>query len=286
MQSLISQGSQFPLRKPAGFHYDFALLGLTTFLAGLFGIPAPNGLIPQAPIHTRSLLVHKVVRKDEGLLNGNSEGDLREVPVAVVEQRVSNLAQGSLCLVLLTRPFLHVLNLVPQGNAVRSFLYFLARSDYAYTHTLVSPGVLAGLLYVSTLSFAPESLYSIVWNADHQVRPFFFFSWYMGLDELSGNGITVKVLYFLTDRTMTPAYNEPLRRVRKSRIFLFVAVQLFAFGATFAITQTVGTPPFLFFHNLKNVLLYRFGGIKIDPYRFFFFFWCQPRLGFLSSFCS
>lgn len=48
---------------------------------------------------------------------GNKKDDehLREVPVAVVEQRVSNLAQGSLCLVILTKPFLHVLNLVPQG---------------------------------------------------------------------------------------------------------------------------------------------------------------------------
>jgi hypothetical protein len=71
------------------------------------------------------------------------------------------------------------------------------------------------------------------------------FSWYMGLDELSGNGITQKVVYFLTDRTMTP-YNEPLRRVRKSRILLFVAVQLIAFGATFAITQTIGAFPFRF----------------------------------------
>jgi len=124
LQSLISQGSQFPLRKPAGFHYDFALLGLTTFLAGLLGIPAPNGLIPQAPIHTRSLLVHEVARKDKGpLRNDGSEEDLCEVPVAVVEQRVSNLAQGSLCLVLLTRPFLHVLNLVPQGE----------QSDPSYT---------------------------------------------------------------------------------------------------------------------------------------------------------
>ena len=38
-----------------------------------------------------------------------------EVPVAVVEQRVSNLAQGSMCLVLLTGPFLHVLHLIPRG---------------------------------------------------------------------------------------------------------------------------------------------------------------------------
>lgn len=123
-QSLIAQGSQFPLRKPAGFHYDFALLGLTTFLAGLLGVPAPNGLIPQAPIHTRSLLVHGLEPKDEGVLrNGDGDWPMREVPVTVVEQRVSNLAQGSLCLLLLTRPFLHVLNLVPQGARSPSFLF-------------------------------------------------------------------------------------------------------------------------------------------------------------------
>jgi len=54
-----------------------------------------------------------------------------EVPVAVVEQRVSNLAQGCLCksfktlwhartklmpgLVLMTKPFEHVLGLIPKG---------------------------------------------------------------------------------------------------------------------------------------------------------------------------
>lgn len=65
----------------------------------------------------------------------------------------------------------------------------------------------------------------------------------MGLDELSGNGITRKIVYLLTDRAMTP-YNEPLHRVRKTRILLFVAVQLIAFGATFAITQTIGRPTF------------------------------------------
>ena len=65
-------------------------------------------------------------------------------------------------------------------------------------------------------------------------------SWYMGLNELSENGITQKILYFFTDRTLTPS-SEPLRRVRKSRILLYVALQLGAFGATFAITQTIGT---------------------------------------------
>ncbi|KAI0262448.1 HCO3 transporter family-domain-containing protein [Gloeopeniophorella convolvens] len=182
VSSLIAQGAEFPLRKPAGFHYDFALLGLTTFLAGLLGVPAPNGLIPQAPIHTRALVVHgRPPKRDEEGQRDEAAG--REVPLAVVEQRVSNLAQGALCLVLLSGPFLHVLSLVPRG-------------------------VLAGLF------------------------------WYMGLDALASNGITQKLLFFLTDRTLTPA-RTPLRAVRKSRIALFVAVQLAAFGATFAITQTI-----------------------------------------------
>ncbi|KAI0718217.1 anion exchanging protein [Cerioporus squamosus] len=240
---LDGSGDRFPSAKTTRIHYDFFLLGITTFIAGLLGIPAPNGLIPQAPIHTTSLLVMGHAKKqdiensdeadsrlppplgagrdekrrmsvqqrdgdgddDHNLARTRSrmhaprhadlepdptqsrdgEGDARrhEVPVAVVEQRVSNLAQGALCLVLLTGPFLHVLNLIPRG-------------------------VLAGLF------------------------------WYMGLDALQGNGITRKLLYFLRDKALTPA-EEPLRRVRKSRILLFVAVQLIGFGATMAITQTI-----------------------------------------------
>ncbi|KAJ3711718.1 HCO3 transporter family-domain-containing protein [Lentinula raphanica] len=197
VSSLMAQGSEFPLRKPPGFHYDFFLLGITTFIAGLLGVPAPNGLIPQAPIHTTSLLVMgRGTKKDDEESQGSnpdekmpkmppygSDSEYREKPICVVEQRVSNLAQGSLCLVLLSGPFLHVLNLIPRG-------------------------VLAGLF------------------------------WFMGADALQGNGITRKILFFLRDKNMTPK-DEPLRRVRKSRIILFVGIQLIAFGATFAITQTI-----------------------------------------------
>lgn len=137
-QSLMAQGTEFPLRKPPGFHWDFFLLGVTTFIAGLLGVPAPNGLIPQAPIHTASLVVtgkpqtqdeEKSGKRDEDLDDGKRRDDELEVPVAVVEQRVSNLAQGSLCLVLLTGPFLHVLNLVPRGVlAGLLYVFFLMPS--------------------------------------------------------------------------------------------------------------------------------------------------------------
>ena len=122
----MAQGAEFPLRKPPGFHYDFFLLGLTTFLAGLLGVPAPNGLIPQAPIHTQALVIlgraraHRDDDADvESVRGAAPDVARREAPVAVVEQRVSNLAQGALCLVLLTKPFLHVLGLIPRGTSAR-----------------------------------------------------------------------------------------------------------------------------------------------------------------------
>lgn len=134
----MAQSSDFPLRKPPGFHYDFFLLGITTFIAGLLGVPAPNGLIPQAPIHTASLLVmghqpsagkdvedRTAAQSQAHYSNGEDDGeplDLaaidrpQEIPIAVVEQRVSNLAQGALSLILLTGPLLHVLGLIPRGT--------------------------------------------------------------------------------------------------------------------------------------------------------------------------
>ncbi|KAH7322128.1 HCO3 transporter family-domain-containing protein [Rhizoctonia solani] len=207
VSSLIAQGSEFPLRKPPGFHWDFFWLGISTFIAGLLGIPAPNGLIPQAPMHTESLVIMGVRRKDDvekSSIDGANQREnyelhgvqnyeprdaaetstlVEEHPVAVVEQRVSNLAQGALCLVLMTGPFQHVLGLVPRG-------------------------VLAGLF------------------------------WYMGSDHLRISAVTEKLLYLIRDPAMVPR-SEPLRRVRRSRVALFVAIELIGFGATMAITQTI-----------------------------------------------
>ena len=61
----------------------------------------------------------------------------------------------------------------------------------------------------------------------------------MGVDALHSNGITKKLLYLIKDKNIT-SKQDPLNKVRKSRILLFIGVQLFGFGATFAITQTVG----------------------------------------------
>ena len=59
----------------------------------------------------------------------------------------------------------------------------------------------------------------------------------MGLDSLRSSGLVHKILYFLLDRALTPP-SSPLRKVRKSRILLFVGLQLLGFGIAFGITQT------------------------------------------------
>ena len=65
----MCQLKEYPLTKPAAFHWDFLLLGITTGVAGIMGIPPPNGLIPQAPLHTDSLVVYDSSGKSCQLLN-------------------------------------------------------------------------------------------------------------------------------------------------------------------------------------------------------------------------
>ncbi|KAI0452266.1 HCO3 transporter family-domain-containing protein [Xylaria acuta] len=140
VSSLIAQGTEFPLRKPAGFHWDIFLLGLTTGVAGVLGLPFPNGLIPQAPFHTESLCVTKV-EVDEDETNPEAKGHYTYKRTHVVEQRVSNLAQGLLTLGTATGPLLVVLHLIPQ--AVLAGLFFIMGYQ-----ALEANGITAKLLYL------------------------------------------------------------------------------------------------------------------------------------------
>lgn len=62
--SQLAQQKEFNIRKPSSYHYDLLLLGFLTLLCGLIGIPPSNGVIPQSPMHTKSLatLKHQLLR--------------------------------------------------------------------------------------------------------------------------------------------------------------------------------------------------------------------------------
>jgi len=129
--------------------------------------------------------------EDDEANKGHAQG--HRIIDHVVEQRVSNLAQGLLTLGTMSGPLLVVVHLLPQA-------------------------VLAGLFFV------------------------------MGIQALLANGITLKILFLLRDRHLTPR-NEPLLQLeRRSAVWVFVALELVGFGATFAITQTkaaIGFPVFI-----------------------------------------
>lgn len=129
VSSLTAQAKHYPLTKPAGFHWDFFLLGVTTIVAGFLGIPYPNALVPQAPMHTDSLSVWKQVEhneqlneEDQRMHNPRGIKRTRPVLVSVKEQRMSNFLQGLLCLGTMTHPLLLCLGLIPRAVLAGVFI--------------------------------------------------------------------------------------------------------------------------------------------------------------------
>ncbi|KAJ8770014.1 hypothetical protein K2173_009204 [Erythroxylum novogranatense] len=63
--SQLAQQKDFNLKNPSAYHYDILLLGFMTLICGLLGIPPSNGVLPQSPMHTKSLAVlnRQLIRK-------------------------------------------------------------------------------------------------------------------------------------------------------------------------------------------------------------------------------
>ncbi|KAL5976994.1 Boron transporter 4 [Asimina triloba] len=63
--SQMAQQKEFNLKNPSAYHYDILLLGIMVLVCGLVGIPPSNGVLPQSPMHTKSLSVLKkqLIRK-------------------------------------------------------------------------------------------------------------------------------------------------------------------------------------------------------------------------------
>lgn len=125
VSSLTAQAKQFPLKKPAGFHWDFFLLGCTCFIGGIIGIPLPNGLVPQAPVHTDSCTeyVDELSRTKEKALDAdnNNDGNWEEHNHKIIratevkEQRISHFLMALGFVGLMTGPLLTVLHTMPRG---------------------------------------------------------------------------------------------------------------------------------------------------------------------------
>jgi len=113
VSSIMAQEKEFKLAKGAAYHLDFFVLGICIVLTGVLGIPPCNGLIPQAPLHTKSLCVRK------------PGSDTVE---KCYEQRYTNLFQALLTGVVCVRPLIGVLGTVPKASLDGLFLFMALSS--------------------------------------------------------------------------------------------------------------------------------------------------------------
>ncbi|CAF1364636.1 unnamed protein product [Rotaria sordida] len=129
VSSLTAQAKHYPLRKPAGFHWDFFLLGWTTIIAGFLGLPYPNALVPQCAMHTDALGRWKITESVENqvptavITTHKSRRPVQEyVLVKIKEQRLTNTCQSLLCLITMTGPFLKCYSLISRAVLAGVFI--------------------------------------------------------------------------------------------------------------------------------------------------------------------
>lgn len=131
VSSIICTIERYGTKKPGGFAWDIVLLGTTTAICGILGIPPANGLLPQAPLHSESLLHDESA---EGVLIGEVEkvdgsavqGARPNTPTVVkrvYEQRWSPFLQAGGIFLFLSPPFERVLGLTPTSVLAGLFLF-------------------------------------------------------------------------------------------------------------------------------------------------------------------
>lgn len=125
VSSIICTIDRYGTKKPGGFAWDIVMLGSTTAVCGILGIPPANGLLPQAPLHSESLM-HDV-REVETSENKEDEKDAIAVEQKLVrrvyEQRWSAFLHAGGILAFVSPPFMHVLGLTPTSVLAGLFLF-------------------------------------------------------------------------------------------------------------------------------------------------------------------
>lgn len=149
ISSIICTIDRYGTKKPGGFAWDIVLLGMTTAICGVLGIPPANGLLPQAPLHSESLL-HDEIEVEENNIDGQEKKGSKIVR-RVYEQRWSAFLHAGAILAFVSPPLQHVLGLTPTSVLAGLFLFMGEQSLsvnpilYRFAHILTPFSELPGL---------------------------------------------------------------------------------------------------------------------------------------------
>lgn len=122
ISSIICTSKRYGTQKPGGYAWDIALLGLTTALCGILGIPPGNGLLPQAPLHSESLM-HTTYEEIETDDAATADDAPAVKPVSrIYEQRYSHFLQSALIFAFVSPPLQWILGLTPTSVLAGLFM--------------------------------------------------------------------------------------------------------------------------------------------------------------------
>lgn len=241
MSSIAAQAKHYPLKKPAGFHWDFFLLGITTLVAGLLGIPYPNALVPQAPMHTDSCCVWETVpveyidKHATSVTVTPSNQDVGDdvagkvIPESIegdeyrLRRRRSTAERGALPL---DREQTLMEMLKPRKRTIITSVVEQRISNTG--QGLLALGCMSGPLLV-VAHLIPRAVLAGVFLA-------------VGYVGIEGNRLTQLTLYLFRDPLQPPhpaSLQAQLVRVPTRQVVRFVALAWTGFALTFAISQTI-----------------------------------------------
>jgi hypothetical protein len=161
ISSIICTTKRYGIRKPGGFAWDVMLLGTTTIMCGILGIPPANGLLPQAPLHSESLMHYERQDAPEGEGEDAGQTDEPRFVARTYEQRFSHFIQASLILVFVSPPFQRLLGLT-QTSVLAGLFLFMGYQSLSVNPMLKRIGNL-----LTPPSELPELPHNVTWRGIH-----------------------------------------------------------------------------------------------------------------------
>ncbi|TVU04319.1 hypothetical protein EJB05_50111, partial [Eragrostis curvula] len=257
--SQMAQQKEFNLKNPPAYHYDILILSLTVLICGLLGIPPCNGVLPQSPMHTRSLAVLKrqLLRKKmvrtakEGMKNNDTSsevyGKMHEVFIKMDDGNNSDSVHKEL------KDLKDAM--VPEGNGAERVpdefdpdkhvdAYLPVRVNEQRVSNLLQSLLVAGCLGVMPLIQRIPT--SVLWG---------YFA-YMSIDSLPGNQFWERIqLLFITPqrryKVLEGAHASFVESVPFNKISAFTLFQLIylliVFGMTWIPVAGILFPLLFFF---------------------------------------
>ena len=200
------------MRKPTSYHYDFILTGSVMMLLGLIGLPPTNCVIPQAPLHTRSLKLRaqssrsKTDAEKQRICSSSMKtGILMETAASTTKNRMSSNSDGG-------------------GGGVENH-----NNNLEVVENRVS-GLIQSLLCAVSIFLVPaikEMPTGVLWG---------YFA-FMAYESLAGNELFIRSTFIFTDPALLQSCIGAFDRIKLKTMMQFTFLQILLLGCLWGVTQ-------------------------------------------------